>query len=244
MACQSCGAYLIGKTYIRQVLSGPFRLCRSCGAPMGEIPRPRFGDPDKTWITWFTDAFKGKDDARALTVALVTIESDTPKILTIMDYLERLSDESEGDDSPHAWVNFSDLYDVLGEAIDWTLDFQLAISFFHSVVSFLQGKASSVSPVQYTEQEELMATVDQQIREKGIETVYYEHLEAASRTAADVKKIVSQTHDELVDVIKNPRRAPILSRLDSIARELTPKVDQLWSTRYAVFEMDHWSTAS
>lgn len=244
MACQSCGAYLIGKTYIRQVLSGPFRLCRSCGAPMGEIPCPRFGEPDNSWVTQFGDAFKNKDDALAMTIAFVTIQCDTPKIIALMDYLERLSDESEGDDSPYAWVNFSDLFNVLGEAVRWTLDFQLAVSFLHSVTTFLRGKPSSENIIQYSEREELIAAVDGQIKEKGLETVYYDHLEAASRAAAEIKEIVSQTHRDLVDILKNPRPAPILTTLDSVVKQLSPKIDLLWSTQYAVMEMDRWSTAS
>lgn len=211
---------------------------------MGEIPRPRFGDPDDSWVAQFGEAFKSQQDALAMTIALVTIERDAPKIVELMEYLERLRHEGENDDSPHAWVDYSALFQTLGEAVRWTLDFQLAISFLHTVTAFLRGNTSSENHLQYTDREELIAAVDRQIKEKGLETVYCEHLEAASDAATEIKKIVSQTHRELLDVLKNPKPAPILSTLDSVAERLTDEVDRLWSTQYAVMEMDRWSTAS
>ena len=208
---------------------------------MGEIPCPRFGEPDNSWVTQFGDAFKNKDDALAMAIAFATIERDVPNIVALMDYIAR--DDREND-SPYAWVDYSALFGVLGEAVRWTMDFQLAVSFLHSVTTFLRGKPSSENIIQYSEREELIAAVDGQIKEKGLETVYYDHLEAASRAAAEIKEIVSQTHRDLVDILKNPRPAPILTTLDSVVKQLSPKIDLLWSTQYAVMEMDRWSTAS
>ena len=242
MSCNSCGSYLVGKTFVRHRTSGPFRLCDSCGAPLGEIPRPRFGEPDESWVAQFGEAFKGKNDALAVTTVYATIQRDVPKILALMKYIESLRDDDGSEES--SWIDYGDLFKALHEAIRWIMDFQLAISCLHAIGALLQGKEYSMTPIQYAEREELLGIIDKQIEEKGLEAVYEECIEAASDAAADIVKIVSETHRDLMSLHNSDQPASVLLALDSVVQRLTGKVDPLWSAQYAVMEMDRWSTAS
>jgi len=242
MACKSCGAYLVGTTFVRQRTSGPFRLCDSCGVPLGEIPRPRFGEPDDSWVAQFGEAFKGKNDVLAVTTVYATIQRDVPKILALMEYIESLCDDDGSEES--SWVDFGDLFKALHEAVRWTMDFQLAISCLHAIASLLQGKDYSMTPIQYEEREEMLASIDEQIKEKGLEPVYEECIEAASDAAADIAKIVSETHRDVMSIHESDQPVSVLLTLDSVVKRLTGKIDHLWSAQYAVMEMDRWSTAS
>lgn len=208
---------------------------------MGEIPRPQFGEPDDSWVAQFGEAFKGKNDALAMAIAFATIERDVPNIVALMDYIAR--DDREND-SPYAWVDYSALFGVLGEAVRWTMDFQLAISFLHCVVALLQGKEYSENPLRYKDREELAEVVAAKIKEKGLDAVYDEVVASASKAAAEVKDIVSTTHRDLSNALRSGKPAPTFLALESVVTRLTDKVDELWMAQYAVVQLDRWSTAS
>ena len=241
MACKSCGAYLIGTTYVREKNPpGPFRFCSECGAPMGRLERPRFGVPDDSWQVEFKKAFVTDDYPRALAILRKAVEHTSPKALALLGYIDRLGEETDREDD--AWVDLSDLPLAYGETIRWTISFHLAISLLQNVAAIALRKLDQIDEPNYSTDEELADFIGTLVKMKGFEEARDQIIAISFDSAASAKRIVEQLYKEATSALD--KSDPIPALLDLDVETLSYDLNQLRMTQMVLQEVARSTTAS
>lgn len=209
---------------------------------MGRLERPRFGVPDGSWQAEFKKAFAMDDYPRAMAILHETIERDAPNVLSLLEYIAHLGDETEREEA--AWVDLSDLPVAFGETIRWTMDLHLAVSLLQNIAAIVLRKPDEISEPDYSEQEELVAFLDVLVDMHGFEAARDRQFAASFDAAAKAKGIVERMYREAISALDEDDPISSLLALGDVVEELSPEVERLRMAQIVLQETARWVVAS